>query len=77
MSTHAKRAAPVIAVLFAFMIYRVMSSVQVADSGGLGAVSVGAIWAIFEFLWQSLTVYVFFYWWHRRHTRKQIPAPRP
>jgi hypothetical protein len=77
LSTHTKRASLVITVLLVFTIYRVVSDVTV--TGGLGAVSAGAFEAIFDFLFLSAFVCLFFYWRHRRASKvqPQSSAPRP
>lgn len=74
ISIHAKRAALVIVVLLALAIYKVMSSVVVTGSGGIGAVSAGLSEAVLEFLALSVLVCLFFYWRHRRQERGQ-PDP--
>jgi hypothetical protein len=71
MSIHAKRAAAVILVLVAFLIYRVFYGVSVTGSGGVGAVSVGISEALLEFLALASLVCAFFYWRAMRQQSRQ------
>jgi biopolymer transport protein ExbB/TolQ len=75
MSIHAKRAAIVIAVLAAFLIYRAFHGVGVTGSGGVGAVSVGISEALLEFLALAAVVCVFFYWRSRRQRSQRSARP--
>jgi hypothetical protein len=79
MTTHTKRASLVVTVLLVFTVYRVMSDVTVTGAGGLGGVSAGVFLAIFDFVWISAFVYLFFWLRHRlaAKAQPQSPAPRP
>jgi len=75
MSIHVKRAAIVIAVLAAFLIYRAFHGISDTGSGGVGAVSVGISEALLEFLALAAVVCAFFYWRSRRQRSQRSTRP--
>ena len=75
MSTFLKRAALVIAILaiwVAVQVLRVVTSIEPAGSGGIGAVSFGLAEALLELVPIAIVVILFFYWRARRQRRTGV-----
>jgi len=78
LSIHAKRAALVIAVLLAFTIYRALGDFSVHRSGNAAYADVSFASApVIEFIVLSALVCLFFFWQHRRQSRRLKAASRP
>ena len=77
MSINAERTAVILVVLLALATFGLWSGTALTGSGGLGAVSAGVPEDVIIVLLLSPAVGLFFYWRHRRRTRRPKTASSP